>query len=231
MFQLVAGTPPSTATPIVTAVQATAEITPSICATICSLNTELRRVGRPPGPHNNTLDKLLPVARRLLIDEGGASLTPTRLHKETGIARATIYRNWPEPADLIEIMLGLATQPPPTGAFSGDLQADLYVAVDLLLDQFERRPAQAFFAACMEYGRHSKRVATAADAFVAAILAPFRTVVEAGLETGSIDGEVDELVSELAGPLVLEHVVMGRMVTQHRGRRVADHFLDHHVRS
>ncbi|MEO1064916.1 MAG: TetR-like C-terminal domain-containing protein [Actinomycetota bacterium] len=185
------------------------------------------RIGRPPGPHGDTLAKLLPVALRLFLDEGGAALTPTRLHQESGIARATIYRNWPEPADLIEVMLGRATEPPPTELFIGDLEEDLHAAMGTLVDRFLHKPARAFFAACLEYGRHSERVAAASEAFVTGILAPLRTVIDAALDEGRLVGDADELVAELAGPLILEHVVMGRTVTHERGRALVDHFLAH----
>ena len=184
------------------------------------MNTEARRVGRPPGPHEDTLDKLLPTALRLFLDEGGAALTPTRLHRETGIARATIYRNWPEPADLIEIMLGYATEQPDDALFSDELTDDLLAAVDTLLDRFEHRPARAFFAACLEYGRRSPRVARAAEAFIKGILAPIRTVIQREVDRGALLGDVDDLVADVAGPLVLQHVVMGEPVSRQRGHRL-----------
>ena len=184
--------------------------------------------GRPPGPHDDTLGKILPTALRLFIDEGGTALTPTRLHRETGVSRATIYRNWPEPADLIEVMLERATEQPPSDRFVGDVRKDLYTALDVLLYRFEHRPARAFFAACMEYGRNSERVEAASRAFIAGILSPFENVLRAALKAGTITGNLDELVSELAGPLVLEHVVMGKHVSKARARRVVDRLLEHH---
>ncbi|MEM8746900.1 MAG: TetR/AcrR family transcriptional regulator C-terminal ligand-binding domain-containing protein [Actinomycetota bacterium] len=189
------------------------------------------RVGRPPGPHDDTLAKLLPAALRLFLSEGGAALTPTRLHKETGVARATIYRNWPEPADLIEIMLGRATEQPGHLTYDGDLRTDLHTAVGLLLDRFEHKPARAFFAACIEYGRHSERVASTAESFIDGILSPFRHVIGTAVEDGLVDGDPDELVIELTGPLVLEHVVMGRTVSRDRARRLTDEFVDRHTRA
>ncbi len=190
------------------------------------MNETTARIGRPPGPHGDTLAKLLPVALRLFLEEGGAALTPTRLHTETGVARATIYRNWPDPADLVEVMLDRATERPDPEAFGGELRADLHTAVGILLDRFEHRPARAFFAACIEYGRHSERVARTAEAFIDGILDPFRTVLAAAVDRGELDGDVDELVAEVSGPLILEHVVMGRTVSRDRARRLVDDLVD-----
>lgn len=188
-----------------------------------------RSIGRPPGPHDDTLAKLLPAALEIFLEEGGAALTPTRLHNETGVARATIYRNWPDPADLIEIMLERATELPDDVEATGDLRADLHRAMTLLLARFEHKPVRAFFAACLEYGRRSARVATAAEAFVAGILEPFRLALAASIEAGQLTGRVDELVAEVAGPAILRHVVMGETLTAKQGAAIVDHFADHHL--
>ncbi len=72
-------------------------------------------------------------------------------------------------------------------------------------------------------------MAATAEDFIAGILEPFRTVLQAGVDRGEVDGKVSDLVSEVAGPLVLEHVVMGQRVTRRRGRAVVRHFLEHHL--
>ncbi|MEM9520477.1 MAG: TetR-like C-terminal domain-containing protein [Actinomycetota bacterium] len=191
--------------------------------------SDTRPVGRPPGPHDDTLSKLLPRALQLFLDEGGAALTPTRLHKETGVSRATIYRNWPEPADLIEIMLQAATRFPDTMTCTDDLRTDLHAAMATLLDRFETRPARAFFAACLEYGRRNERLASVATEFIAGILQPFHVVIRAGLERGELDGSENDLIAEITGPIVLQHIVMGFPVDAERGAAVVDTFLRHHL--
>lgn len=185
-------------------------------------------VGRPPGPHDDTLAKVLPVALRLFLEEGGQALTPTRLHRESGVGRATIYRNWPEPEDLIEIMLGYATESPPSDRFVGDLEADLQMSMRLLLTRFQKRPARAFFAACIEYGRRSERMATVATEFANGILAPFHRVVGEAVEAGTLDGDAGLLVSELTGPIMLDHVILGRAVSFERGEAAVAEFLARH---
>ena len=202
------------------------------------MNESRTRTGRPPGPHGDTLAKLLPAALQLFLDEGGAALTPTRLHAESGVARATIYRNWPDPADLIEVMLERATEQPDPSAFTGDLTPDLHTATDQLLERFAHKPVRAFFAACLEYRRHSERVALAAEGFIAGITEPFHAILrsahDAGrlrIDTDPIDTGIGDVVAELAGPLLFEHVMLGGAVTTDRAHRLVDDIIARYAMS
>lgn len=75
-----------------------------------------------------TRERILAAARDLLADEGPTAVTPTRLAGETGISRSTIYRNWPDPAEIVlEAISDEAARPPfePTGDPRQDLTAYL----------------------------------------------------------------------------------------------------------
>ncbi len=167
----------------------------------------------------------------LLLQEGGGALTPTRLNKETGVARATIYRNWPDPTALIEVLLQQAAAQARPLECSGDLGLDLHGAMAEMLGRLDRGSTRALLGACLDFGRRSSMVAGAADGFVASLVEPFRQAFTAATEAGAgLDGPLDELVAEVAGPAVLEQVVMGHRVDEARGRAIVDHFLAHHRR-
>lgn len=48
-----------------------------------------------------TRNDVLPVAVRVLIDQGWEAVTPSRVAKEAGYSRATVYAHWPERMDLL----------------------------------------------------------------------------------------------------------------------------------
>lgn len=78
-----------------------------------------------------TRRRVLAAARDLLADEGQAAVTPSRIAKATGISRSTIYRNWPDPAEIVlEAIADDGARPPfePTG----DLRHDLTAYLELL---------------------------------------------------------------------------------------------------
>lgn len=174
------------------------------------------------------MGKVLPTALRLFLAEGGSALTPTRLHRETGVSRATIYRNWPDPDDLIEVLLARATDHKPGQGPLDDLSADLNSAMDTVVRRLLDGPVRAFFAACVEYGRRSDRIADAAETFITSLLSPLRFVLEQAVETGLLVGEPDDLVTDLAGPIVLEHIVLGHPIDRGRGHRLVTAFLAAH---
>ena len=172
--------------------------------------------------------KILPTAMELLLEEGGGALTPTRLNRETGVARATIYRNWPEPVSLIEVLLQQAAAQARPLTCSGDLATDLHGAMAEVIGRLDRGSTRALLGACLEYGRRSPSLAGAADGYVSSLVEPFRQAFSATDDGGELGEPIDELVAELAGPVVLEQFVMGHRLDQARGRAIVDHFLAHH---
>ncbi|MEM9039849.1 MAG: TetR/AcrR family transcriptional regulator [Actinomycetota bacterium] len=182
------------------------------------------------GPRQATLEVVLTTAFRLLIDEGAHAITAQRIHQETGVARTTIYRHWPEPADLIRTMFDRAVAGRGIPAFTGDLRADLQIAVDSLVQRFNRRPVRALFGALVEHGRRDSDAGDIAADYVRGLLTPVRQAVDAGIERGElVDGDVDGMVDELSATLFMRHVLLGQQVDDDDARRAVDSFLRRHV--
>lgn len=76
---------------------------------------------------------MLATARDLLVKEGPASITPTRLAAETGVSRSSIYRNWESPESIVLDAIGDDTSGPPFEA-TGDVRSDLTRYLQLLRD-------------------------------------------------------------------------------------------------
>lgn len=166
------------------------------------------------GPSAETADAVLTAAFGLLVDEGISALTPSRLHQETGVARTTIYRHWPDASDLVADLLAGATRRDDLGNYTGDLDHDLRLAVGTLTFRFANRPLRAMLGALVGIDRHSEHAASIGQEYVEGLLEPIREVVVAAVERGALaaDPSVDEMVAELAGPLVLRHVFLGELI-------------------
>ena len=88
--------------------------------------------GNPTDPRVvETRRRVLDAARRLIIEEGQESVTPSRLADEAGVSRSTVYRQWPDPEDIVLEAIGDDTQRPPCEP-TGDLREDLTRYLHLL---------------------------------------------------------------------------------------------------
>lgn len=182
------------------------------------------------GPRDGTLETVLTVAFRLLINEGAHAITANRIHKETGLARTTIYRNWPEPADLLQTMLERATAGRGIPEFTGDVRVDLGIAADSLVYRFNRRPVRALFGALVEHGRTDVSNSDLAASYIQRLLDPVRRAIAEGIERGDLqEGNLEALVTELSGSLLVDHVLLGRTVNETDAGLAVGRFLERHA--
>lgn len=192
--------------------------------------------GRPPGPTDATRERVLQTAFGLLVTEGPDQLTALRLHRETGIARTTIYRHWPTPATIVAEILAGATARHELDDLVGDLATDLPVAVATLTFRFEHRPVADLFRATLHH--RDGESPTLSQRYIAGLVAPVEDVVTAAIDRGQIEigPEVDRasvaraLTSELCGPLLLDHLLLGRPVDHGAVTARTNEFLARHLR-
>ncbi|MEM7142137.1 MAG: TetR/AcrR family transcriptional regulator [Actinomycetota bacterium] len=178
------------------------------------------------GPRRDTVETVFTAAFRILIAEGAHALTPSRIHRETGVARTTIYRNWPDPSDLLAAMFERATGTQDMADFDGTLDHDLRVALDGLVFRFNERPVRALFGALVEHGRHGADTDIAAD-YITGILAPLTAAITDGIERGELRcSDPYDAALELAGPLLVRHVMLGLAVDDEQAAAAAAAFLD-----
>ena len=180
------------------------------------------RRGRPPGPTDETSEQVLQAAFRLLVTEGPAGLTPVRIHQETGVARTTVYRHWPTPSHIVDAIMTQATARHELELLTGDVEHDLPIAVATLTDRFQHRPVAAFFRATLELADPDERP-TRSQRYISGLIAPVADVVTDAVARGQLDGDPEVLTSTLCGPLLLDHLLLGRPVDPEAvERRVAD---------
>ena len=101
---------------------------------------------------------VLDAARRLILAEGQESVTPTRLVNETHVSRSTIYRQWPDPDDIILEAIGGDTEQPPFEP-TDDLRQDLTRYLRLLRAGLNL-PHTALLATRIDRAERDKQTAT-----------------------------------------------------------------------
>lgn len=104
-----------------------------------------------------TRDLVLQAARMLIVSDGQAAVTPTRLVEMSGVARSTIYRHWPDADAIIADAMSLDRQDSALHS-TGDLEADLRTYLRQLRDVLES-PAGAIIVSQAERAERDEQAA------------------------------------------------------------------------
>ena len=176
---------------------------------------EAKQPGRPrcPVTHQN----ILQAARELVEETGFDRLTMEGVAARAGVGKTTIYRRWPNKANLVLDAFFEEVSPPPAFADTGNVRADLRrhlrkfvkelngrlgckISMLLANGQFDEEMAEAFRARWIEPRRDEAR-----------------QVIRRGIERGEIRREVDAdvLVDALYGPVYFRLLAEHAPLTQH----------------
>ncbi|MGY1624180.1 TetR/AcrR family transcriptional regulator [Geodermatophilus sp. SYSU D00965] len=103
-----------------------------------------RRVEKDDPRVTRTRQRVLEVARTLLVEHGPAGLTHSAIATTAGVSRQTLYRYWPTPVDLVaEMVRGRVGRP---GTPASDASSALRDHLEALRASYEDLAAQAAYA-------------------------------------------------------------------------------------
>ena len=123
-----------------------------------------------------------------LATVGVEALTLERVSARAGAGKASVYRRWRTPVELIRDALAHldAEVLPPMGPSSGDLRADLLVVLNELADQLKHVHGQAFRALITHRERYPHLHRQAVDIVIAPRQALLTAIFDAAAERGEI---------------------------------------------
>ncbi|WP_234380494.1 TetR/AcrR family transcriptional regulator [Streptomyces sp. CMB-StM0423] len=194
-----------------------------------SPQTDTRSSGLERGPDPRAVRSraaALDAARALLVEQGWAAVTHVSVAARSGVGRTTLYRHWPDPAEMIRdaITEGLTiAHVRRTGELRRDLLGELNVVRRWLHDPTAERALRAVIERVSvdpAYGKLKTSLHTAASEGLRAIVdtARERGELPAGLDT-------DLAVDQLSGPLMFRRLVAERTFDGGFVESVVDFFL------
>lgn len=153
---------------------------------------------------------ILDAAAVLLVEHGAADVTAHRISQETGVARTTIYRHWPDQADLLLDTIDTMVAPHWTTTITDDLEADLVTALSNLRARVTQHPFLQIFAALLSHADLNESFVVAQQRFVNGVLRPINDIVTAAVDREDLPPSTDlsQSVAALAGPLLHQHVML-----------------------
>ncbi|MEL7208844.1 MAG: TetR/AcrR family transcriptional regulator [Actinomycetota bacterium] len=174
-----------------------------------------------------TRERVLAAGRELLDEEGPDAVTHLRIGDETGIARTTIYRHWPDRESLLAAVL-TDTDGGDTEVDQGDLRSDLHAYFAALGRRTGGRRERHRMAHVMARAEHDRSFADVRRDRVERRLAPLRAILERAVDRGELpDGlDVTDAAVDLVAPVFFRRFFLGERVTDERIDALVDAFVE-----
>jgi AcrR family transcriptional regulator len=144
--------------------------------------------------------------------EGAGALTHQRVAERAGVSRATVYRHWPHPVDLVVEALGLAEQPLLHPSEGQPLREWLRRELVRVAADFARPVVQQFVATIVGEAHRSEHITALVAELTRRTVSAVREELDRAEAQGTVFKRRDEyqLIAELVGPVIVQ-VTMYRM--------------------
>lgn len=145
---------------------------------------------------------VLEAATALVSERGIARATVEAISERCGVARSTIYRHWPDRADLMLDAITLIASPFDVSD-SGDLRTDLVDHFSQVADWLSSPQLGALHMSLISEARRDPQFAEIKRKITANRRQRALDIVMAGIKSGQLpaDTDADQMVTDLAAPL------------------------------
>lgn len=193
------------------------------------MNVKATRAREGENPRTTRVRQIIvDAAIDLLVHHGASAVTATRIAQETGVARTTIYRQWPDPALLLLDTIDTLVAPHRSTTVTESLEADLTTAISNLRTRLNRQPFRQVFAALLDHANRDRAFIAAQRRFTKGVTQPIQDILVAGQQRGDLRANTDiaDAVALLCGPIFHQHVMLRTTVDDDLIRATIAQFLN-----
>ncbi|MEG3178775.1 TetR/AcrR family transcriptional regulator [Sphingomonas sp. RB3P16] len=186
---------------------------------------EAKRVSGTDPRAVRSRDAILAAAVRLLESAGAHEINHTLVAAEAGVGRATVYRHWPEPWELLLEAMEIVI--PAIDFGDGPIRERLLRELGRRIAWFNSSIASAALAAIIERADHEPRLRLMRDRSLGRANAMLRDEIAQAARNGELRPETpaDVLAKALVGTLLFERRLLGQNLTEEGVARVVDALL------
>jgi AcrR family transcriptional regulator len=147
----------------------------------------------------------------ILEEDGPAGITHQRVAERAGVGRATVYRHWAQPADLLVEAVTSADLPFLEQA-GGTLRERLRTDLRRLRDDMAAPIMATLLATIIERSQHDPATRAHRDRVTAKLVDNARAAIDTAIATGELRGrpDPDDLIAQTLGPLFFRRIVADR---------------------
>ena len=170
---------------------------------------------------------VLDAAAGLLLEGGVPALTVEAVVERSGVARSTIYRHWATRRDLLVAAFERLMPPVADPDVEGPLGERLQTLLEAQVRNLRRATWAAAIPTMLEATSRDPELAGVRERLREQHRGPVRRTLERAIERGELPGDtdIDEAVSQLAGPIMFRQLISGEPIDAEFGRRVVQLFL------
>jgi AcrR family transcriptional regulator len=188
--------------------------------------TSARAAGDPDPRVARSRQRTLAAALDLVAERGVAGATIEAVSARSGVARTTIYRQWPHQGRLVlDAFRSIAPDPPSPD--TGTLRGDLVLLLGGLAEALRSTRAGELMPALIDASQRDPEFAQLHAQEVVRRHQPVLAVLRRGVRRGElpVDVDLDDLVDRLAGPVIHRRFVSGLPLDAGFAERVVDRVL------
>lgn len=170
--------------------------------------------------------RAIDAALTLIVERGIAGASIEAISTRSGVAKTTIYRQWPNQASLVlDAFRSVAPDPPLPD--TGTLRGDLKVLVGGFAAALGTSRAGVLMAALIDAAQHDEDFARLHAQETQRRHQPVMTVLARGVDRGELPtgADLNALVDALAGPVLHRRFITGLPLDRDFGEHVVDTVL------
>jgi AcrR family transcriptional regulator len=170
---------------------------------------------------------VLEAAVALLLEGGLSAVTVEAVVERSGVARSTIYRHWATRRDLVLATFLHLTPPHADPDVEGSLRERLLTLLEAHVERLAVTPWAAAIPTLLDATSRDPELAEVRLRLADLHRGPFRRTLRQAIEQGDLpaDTDVDEAITQLAGPVFFRRLITTDPVDRHFAHRVVDLFL------
>ncbi len=173
---------------------------------------------------------VLDAVTELLGEHGLDGVTIDAVVARSKVARATLYRHWPNRRALLFDALARLMKVPSLPPSQGNAEQRLTDYVNTMADQFQNQAMARLMPSLLEASRRDPELAQQLPAFHAARRAPVHDILRDAKAAGELDENLDPdtALAELVGPLLFRRLILGESLDREFREAVIRDFLTAH---
>jgi AcrR family transcriptional regulator len=155
-----------------------------------------------------TRQAVLQAIADILEEEGPAGITHQRVAERAGVGRATVYRHWAQPADLVLEVVRSADLPF-LERRGGTLQERLRADLRRLRDDLGSPVMATLLATIVERSPHDPVTRAHRNRVIAKLVENAHVAIDTAMATGELHTrpDPDDLIAQTLGPLFFRRIV------------------------